>query len=64
MLLIFHECAKLLSINGIKKVIYANEWGIKDNIDIKKISIRILDAANITFEEYTGRGRFVIDIYD
>lgn len=59
-----NECAKLLAINGIKKIVYANEWGVKQNIDIKQISMRILEAAGIEIEAYTHRSHFVIDVYD
>lgn len=55
-----NECAKLLSINGIKKIIYANDYGK----EMKKISMRILKAAGIDIESYTGRDTFSIDIHE
>lgn len=57
-----NECAKLISINGIKQIVYANDYGIKKDIDLKAISVRILDAANVSIVNYDGRCNFDINI--
>jgi dCMP deaminase len=59
-----NDCAKLLSIHGIKHVVYANDYGVKDNIDLRRISMRIFDAAGITIKQYDGRGSFGINVFE
>lgn len=58
------NCAKIMSISGIKEIVYANEWGAKQNIDISKISMRIFKAAGIRIRSYEGRGNFYINVYE
>jgi dCMP deaminase len=55
-----NECSKLLSIHGIKKLVYANEYGNA----LKEISLRILLAANIDIVKYDERPSFKIDIFE
>lgn len=59
-----NECAKILSQYGIKEIVYANDWGLKDNIDIRTISMRIIDAAGIKIRNYEGNGRFIVDVFN
>lgn len=56
-----NECAKLLAMNGISELIYANEYGMK-GLNLRRISLRILSAAGITITKYDGRCHFDINI--
>lgn len=59
-----NECAKLISINGISEVVYANFYGVKPSIDLSQISMRIFNASGIKVRKYTGRVQLVIDILE
>lgn len=59
-----NECAKLISIHGIKSVVYANTYGKKQDIDLARISMRILSAAGVEVKKYDGNTSFIINIYE
>lgn len=59
-----NDCAKLLSINGIKKIVYANDYGVKKDINLKSISMKIIDATGIVVSPYHGRCNFNINIFE
>lgn len=48
-----NECTKLIIQSGIKKVIYLNDKNIKK--DYAKVSIRIMNLANIKYEKFNGK---------
>lgn len=56
-----NECAKLLSMHGVSRVVYANEYG---KVDLQPITMAIFQAAGITLEAYRGKGTFGISIFE
>jgi dCMP deaminase len=57
-------CTKELAINGIKEVVYANDWWKVDKMEIKTMCMRHFNSAGIKVRPYDGNGHFVINVYE